>query len=782
MTDGLTTKNLMNQHLQQFAQQLATWTEAIIEHGRTPFRRVDTYPDIDTEQGVIQPPLVFWINRQSMMAGGILFLPEDDLESELERGRSCSSALGLQHFVTWEIDRVRIWQVENDKTVEKQSFLLSGTNHPETFRYLLAEILDALKLLSVLGAIPTTDLSPWYFNNLFQITLQQALPPLIGSYRSQRSETDDYFTADADTCANEANRLLLLQVLSLLWFNQFPDTILPEKMERAIELSLPELPDSLQQTLSRKTTPNPPPLPLETAVCFHHLLLRLRQLSWNQPKERAKASIDCLTEYWYQNKKEKEKPAAVRLYPATPQLSSETSVLLSNSPSFLATTALLADISTLSPSKLIFGNLFQLDQDNLSTQVVFARLLNHVGITSSERREYTARLRIAWPNRHLKIKTGEPFWLWELIHLLGICHIEQNLNLELPPESLSEPENKFAWSLLHENFNFQQLQILNNGNIQLNILRSKTLRESFSFQLPNEIRNITPSIDSTCFRNQLLLALTLPTDIYRLLEDELIWPEHDEIPENHLPGWKLYSQSRLYKWLRSILHKGKTQVNSEREMAIEATCTCVPYPEPLLLDELTNFGQINSKDIQFSSIDHFLAKLFACPAVENIEFSDITKVAKTVTPEINSGKKLKKTITQQLLSHGIPNFPEQYLYFLDHPEMCHYSITSPLKVKSSLLGQFELEDEKGRIIAGYGEELEQTLLLCSKAGKTEIDLPEDRYQLEQLLQYYKKDLRSFYKYLNSLCYSQVKNSKSAQKLARKTWANLNLPDPSWFKN
>ena len=86
----------MNQHLQQFAQQLASWTEAIIEYGRTPFRRVDTYPKIDTEQGVIQPPLVFWINRQSMMAGGILLLPENNLEEEM---RAAFEAMGFANVI-----------------------------------------------------------------------------------------------------------------------------------------------------------------------------------------------------------------------------------------------------------------------------------------------------------------------------------------------------------------------------------------------------------------------------------------------------------------------------------------------------------------------------------------------------------------------------------------------------------------------------------------------------------------------------------------------------------
>ena len=137
---------------------------------------------------------------------------------------------------------------------------------------------------------------------------------------------------------------------------------------------------------------------------------------------------------------------------------------------------------------------------------------------------------------------------------------------------------------------------------------------------------------------------------------------------------------------------------------------------------------------------------------------------------------------QQLSTHGIPNFPEQYLYFLDQPEMCHYAITPPLVIKNSLLGEFELEDAKGQVIAGYGEELKQVLLFCSAFGKTEIDLPSDRYQLEELLTYYQKDLETLYKFLNDLCYSQVENSKSARKMVKKTWENLNLPTPSWFSS
>ena len=95
--------------LKDFARQLSIWAELVIEHGRTPFRRVDLFPRINTYLGPLQPPLVFWINRQSLMAGGVILLPDNNLPQQLELGSATTAALGLQHFVTWESDRIRIW-------------------------------------------------------------------------------------------------------------------------------------------------------------------------------------------------------------------------------------------------------------------------------------------------------------------------------------------------------------------------------------------------------------------------------------------------------------------------------------------------------------------------------------------------------------------------------------------------------------------------------------------------------------------------------------------------
>ncbi len=753
----------MNHHLTQFAKQLALWTEDIIEHGRTPFRRVDTAPHIETELGVITPPLIFWINRQSMMAGGIVFLPDNNLTAELEKGRACASALGLRHFVTWETEQVRIWKIEDDNTTEHQSFPLENPDNLESFRYLLADLLDALKLLAVLGAIPPAELSHWYLSNLLQITLLQASPSLIEAYRSQRSEMDEHSPEDATICANEANRLLLLQVLSLLWFDKFPDAILPEKMERAIELSLPDLPDDIRQPLSLRTTIKPPALPLEAAVSFHHLLLRLRQLAWQHSPERSKKSIFSLNQSWYRNTESDSVAAAINIYPAAPPRDNTTEVILSNSPSLLAITAFLNTIAQQQPKTMLFGNLFQLEQATLPNQDIVARLLNRTGIASSKRREFTTRLRAAWPNRHLKIKTGQPHWSWELTHLLGICHPGQRLTIDLPDEILNDPDNGKVWALLHENCAILKAEQIDAGVLRFTLLHNERPQQTLTLKKSSEEREIPQFDDSIQMRDQLLLALNLPNSIYKLLGHELVWPEKD-CPVKTSSGREIYRKSSLYRRLRAILNK--------------ETADNTPEPEVLLLKELEQFAATNTSG---ADLDLFLANLLSCPSVAEIDQSVPSATAKTSATGIAVSKKLKETLRQQLTTHGIPNFPEQYLYFLDHPEICHYSIVPPLELKSSLLGQFEYLDSSGQTIGGYGVELEQILLLCSDSGRSEFDLPKDRHQLEQLLDYYRKDLNSLYKYLKNLCYSQIENSKTARQIIRKTWKKLNLPDPAWFK-
>lgn len=759
----------MNTELHKFAQQLALWTDLIIENGRTPFRRVDLYPEIHTDQGRLRPPLVFWINRQSMMAGGILLLPEQELEKELQKGRSCCDALGLKHFVTWESDRVRIWQLTEDTVQQHKQFELANTGHPDAFRHLLGEVLEALKLLAVIGLVPNSELSAHYLHNLFQTSLELALPALVNCYRSQRAEETLNTTEDADQLAKEANRLLLLQLLGLAWHQLLPSAILPEKLERAIQLSLPQLPEPLKQSLSVTVMTTPPELPHETAVCFHHLLLRLRQLAWRQSEERAVNSIQLLINGWDQGQ---QSSAEVQLYPQSPTLPPGAQLILSDSPSLLAAIRLLEDLLQQPCKELQLGNLFQLNYATRRELSVNGIINKKKLLTREERHQYTALLRTSWPNRRFRISSDKPLWYWELIHLLGLSRQQQKLTLSVPRAALHSPSTEPFWLLYWDSYSISRIRIQTEELLELELTPGNDQDESVLVSLGSETRTCVGSSDLQRLRNQLLLTLQLPTDIYQLLNDKLIWPEPEELDAEALKGLQIYLQSHLSQRLEQILGLD-LQALSDAERQQELLN--FPQPDLLHLKELARTAAVSSA--QQLDPDQLLAELLQSPAIATVEIANKKSRNDSTFPR-TSDKELRDELVQQMQKTGIPNFPEQYLYFLDQPETTSYQLTPPLTVTSELLGEIELEDATGQKFQIYGDELANALLLCAALGKTEVELPADRRQLALLQKQYGKDLKQLHKQLNSLCHSRLQSPKAADKLAKKVWKQLNLPKPS----
>ncbi|SHJ78282.1 hypothetical protein SAMN02745165_03156 [Malonomonas rubra DSM 5091] len=751
--------------LQQFAQQLALWTELIIENGRTPFRRVDLYPQVHTDQGTMHPPLVFWINRQSMMAGGILLLPEKDLEQELDRGRSFCDALGLKHFVTWETDQVRIWQLGEEDVEQYKSFALQNSDHPDSFRHLLGDVLEALKLLAVIGHVTNEELSPHYLHNLFQTTLDHALPALVDSYRRQRAEKETTVADDADQLAEEANRLLLLQLLGLAWYQKLPSAILPEKLERAIHLSLPELPTHLQQVFSQQTIESPPELPLDAAVCFHHLLLRLRQLSWLQPGERATDSIRLLIEQWSRNQ-QPAPPSDILLYPEGAVFAAQTRLVLSDSPSLLAAACLRNALLQQASVELQAGNLFQLDLSRQNNATVHAFLHNQQLLPREERQHCGMLLRTSWPNRRFRIPADRPFWYWELLHLLGLAKSQRSLSLQLPKELLESQADDIFWELLYESYQLTSVEQLSSDKIRLELEPGLLLDTSICVKTAYAKRKIPVPSSSGFLRNQILMALELEDDLYQLLDEKLHWTQAEHAEKESNRGFEFYQQSTLSQLFNKIL-----QIEIHRDADMEKQ-EPIPCPDSLILQELDNI--ISTKPDELKNLDQHLAKLLHAPQLEDLTASLRDGEVRKST-EKSPDKKLRDELALELESIGIPTFPEQYLYFLEQPEIVTYNFSPPLTVVSELLGQIELEDANGSKLQVYGEELAGALQLCAQLGKSEAELPKDRNQLAVLQQQYWKDLGQLKKQLNSLCHSRLKSPLAAKKLARKVWKKLNLP-------
>lgn len=761
----------MNQtELKQFAQQLVLWSELIIENGRTPFRRVDLYPEIHTDQGPLKPPLVFWINRQSMMAGGILFLPKNNLELDWEQGRSCCAALGLKHFITWETDRVRIWQIEGPSIQQHQQFEFKNADHPDAFRHLLGDLLEALKLLAVIGHVENADLSPHYLHNLFQTTLDLALPALVNTYRSQRAEVDANTAEDADQLATEANRLLLLQLLGLAWHQQLPSAILPEKLQRAIQLSLPQLPEVLRDTLSLKPTATPPELPLDAAVCFHHLLLRLRQLSWKEPEQRAITGMLLLIEHWNDYPGQKD-DAEVLLYPQGPVFGSQAQLILSGSPSLLAAARLREDLLQQPATELHLGTLFQLNLSGKTDLSIRGTLNNQRLLARDERHHYAMLLRTSWPHRRFRIGGEKPLWFWELIHLLGLSKDQQKISLTLPRALLKSPPTDVFWELLVDSYAICTVTALANEMIDLTLIPKPNRDGSIQVILDGETRVIPRTNDVARLRNQLLLTLELPAAIYPLLDDKLIWIENAE-PEPEIgTAIKLYINSGLCRLYEQILDIDLLSADTKD---LQTLLKSIPLPDQFLQQEIEHCSEAATQD---QLPDQILATTLQVPEISKINTTTLSPTRTTVGDK-GPNKELQEELIQELLTTGIPTFPEQYLYFLEEPEIISYQLTAPLIIKSELLGEIELEDATGKKFRVYGEELANALLLCSQLGKSCVDLPKDRNQLALLQKQYWKDLKQLHKNLNSLCYSRLQSPKAANKLVKKIWKKLNLPKVS----
>jgi hypothetical protein len=755
--------------LQKFARQLAIWTELIIENGRTPFRRVDLYPTIYTDQGIRQPPLVFWINRQSLMAGGILLLPQQDLDAELQFGRSCCDALGLQHFVTWENDRVRIWQVDASKIHQHQQFELTDPDQPDAFRHLLEKVLEALKMLAVIGLVPTGKLSPHYLHNLYQTTLELALPAQINGYRSQRAEEENSFAEDVDHLANEANRLLLLQLLGLAWHQLLPAAILPEKLHRAIELSLPLLPETLQQALSLQVSTKPPDLPYETSVCFHHLLLRMRQLSWHESEQRATSSIQLLIETW-QTQQHPLPEADVQLYPQSSLINSPTKLILSGSPALLAAAALIQNMHNQPQMELVYGTTFQLDYNKHTNLSISGTLINQRRLSRNERQQYTTLLRTSWPNRRFRITSDKPLWLWEFIHLLGLSKDQQVLQLTLPLAVLESSLEEPFWQLLPGNYSIQNAHLHDRNLIGLKLAPAADQDDNLTVAYNEEIRHLSAIQFPAVLRNKLLLALKLPPETYQLLDHKLFWSDQETLDKAASAGLQLYKRSHFWHFLEQLLGDDRPLT-----AAHDLTPEVDPRPRPDIL-QLQELNRLYSANVG-SDLDQLLADILELPDIVGLEQPGYAQ-PETVSKNRTSDKKLQEDLVKALRKEGIPTFPEQYLYFLDQPEMITYQLTPPLSIKSELLGQIELEDGDGQLLQVYGEELSNALLLCSELGKSSVELPSDREHLALLQKQYWKDLKQLHKQLNSLCQSRLKSTKAAKKLAKKVWKKLKLPNLS----
>jgi len=771
--------------LQIFSRQLAHWAETAIDRGRYPFRRVETAPPVISAAGEFRPPLVFWINRDSFMAGGVLLLPDKEAEEAVEMGRHCADALGLRHFVTWASQEIVFWEVLGDAVTRHKTLSLpAGCNHAaEDFREALTAILEELKVLCVLGSVAPQQLSAHYLANLCRTSFAAALPHIEEAYRLVRSEDRTGRLLLVEEQAFQKGFLTLLRLLGLIFHDRLPNAVQPEGLERAMQFALDILPPALGTAL--RPADGEVPLPLESAVRFHHLLRRLTQLQCGKDRPRARLVLEILRDHYagqlgaFPIPPEPGPAGGLTLLinPDRPWVRGEATIEVA-SPSQLALLGLLRELEASAPAQLQTADPFSLSLTTRPT-AIRGTLTDQSVPDEAGRRLLVTQLRNSWPTRRFSLPRRTPIWAWTLIHLLGLAGEEAEIVVQVPGDWLSADFGDPLLRLLAEEYTLQTLAPTAGQGLILHLVRGGHPEVPCTLEGPDGPRQFSwPRLGST-HRAFLRLALELPSSLFRLLEaktlrivDDTSWPEAFE------PEIFLFTRSPLGTLLWAQVSAGQP-LPPAQSLRPQILRQGLPIPDDCLLADLRQLTIEGPEKINQAIFDSELARLLGLedalpqrPGRKNRSRSDVTGSAKR--PDTDE---LVSRIAAIVFSDGLPRFPEQYLYDHYRPALSDYKFIGPLRILDEFFGRVQLIDQQGQVIEVEGTESAKALLLASYGRVTAVSLPAEEQLTATILARYLADLRALHRELIRQCHLQVAEARAADALAERVWQSL--PVPPW---
>lgn len=455
--------------LPQFRCHLFSWFEARLADGRTPFRRVEEAPPLLAAGGA-SPDLVLWINRDSLLAGAVILIPEKTAPDMLQRGAITAAALGLSQFITWEAQAVNLWQLAGAGAILGKSWQLPPAGKLSATDFAVAgdSLLQELKLSAITGRCPPEQLPAEHFANLCLFTLQASQPSLDEAARvTARGALNDH---QVTTQALAKGWLTLWRLLALLSYQRLPAGVAPERLEKALTYALADLPLGRSEWLTVTGTESP--LPVAAATRFQHLAGRLAQLHWEENRERALATLALLLDEAARCHGVDQAPAGAE--PATllvnrlPETPDENQAVVTPRPC-LAGMILLHALSGAPLPAILAEELAQLPQ-GWTPQRVEASLGETQEPDPAQQRQWFAALRRAWPYRRFTLPGPTPTWVWQALFLTGITAPEGALRLTLPAGWPTAAGAETLWQMLGEQWALAVVEVHPDGRQILDLV------------------------------------------------------------------------------------------------------------------------------------------------------------------------------------------------------------------------------------------------------------------------------------------------------------------------
>ncbi|OHB32923.1 MAG: hypothetical protein A2X84_04875 [Desulfuromonadaceae bacterium GWC2_58_13] len=763
-----------------FSQQLAHWARQTIAEGRSPFRRVDLDQPILSATGEHRPPLIFWVNRESFMAGGVVLLPDKDSPRAATVGRDCAEALGLRHFVTWTAREITVWEIRGEAILTNKTIPLDSSD-PVSFQKALRQLMEELKPLSVMGTIPPAQLSAYYLANLWHSALQISTEPLAEEYRAAWGENLLEQEESPDVLAYHKGAMTLLRLLTLTCLDQLPSSVQPENLEVAMQFALDTLPDALRKPLQQGSWELP--LPATTAVRFHHLFRRLVQLDIGSNHPRLALALELFIDSEARRigaafsdiPAVRPRKFTLLLNPARPVAAEHSGGMMEiGSPPLLALLALLRKTLDLPPAQQQANDVFSLVPAT-PPSLIQGSLGDGTTPSKNQRQAFATYLRTSWPSRRFVFDPKMPRWSWDLLHLLGLAAEHARIELETPSDWLTARYAEPLVSLLQEEFTLIRLSLMDNGRLTLLLSKDRRPEQTTVLESPMGERQLGWLELCEGHRSLLPLALKLDQATYSLVETErLTIPEAEDWPMGREREIFLFSRSSLGRLLWDIVSGGlplPPLKNIEEQFRRQG----LPLPGMVVFDNLGLLGWSEDKPLPSTSVlDEEIGRWLG----KDVVIAETTPKPRSQTNRHPAGApaaELMEQICAEVFADGLPRFPEQYLYHHYRPQLTSYRFAPPLLVNGEFFGRFTLQDADGQTIDVEGEETARALVLIAAAGRAEVDLPTDRRLTMAILEQYLRDLRILRQALVRQTHVRIANTGAAAHMTEKIWDKQPLP-------
>jgi len=734
--------------LDRFIDQIASWAATLVEQGTLPFRRIERERDLVTRLGRLRAPMVFWINRDSYMAGGVLFFPRPGTSVDYDQASAVSEALGLSSFASWEHDCIQVTRLLDDSFQSKRIWQLEKKDPtPADFNTGLRTLLDSLKMNAVTQAVPPGKLSTSVLLNLCLQTLDDL-----------NAECDD-----AETAAQSI--LVLTRLLLALQADALPAGLQPERMDRAIRFHLGNLPADLE---SLKPLAEEHELPQLHNTKLHNLWHRLRQLLPAMPPGRIAELCRLLLDHFTINKIRLGgmNPAQELLTVNHPGCTEPALRCEIGQTEFLALTALhrhLADLPAIEQRTELWS---PKPLPAHSSQLV--RLAETKQPSAADRQRFTTLLRQSWPHRRIPLTAAVPTWIWEAIHLLGHLPDGGEWHADIPAKWLLSDDSQPFWEIICEEFTLLHLSLPAAERCLVQLKRGTVATAT---TLEGELcKERIPWLDlRKQSRRWIWLLLHLPAETFRLCRNGKLIPagtltrtEHLQLAiETYLGTSFCLETARLLKMEPVTIGHGS--------LVSDLIGHDFPFPTEAALQKLQDHLE-QKREIPR---DEILPILFSGradqlkPPQANYGWGEGSGTKRASNRELNESLK-------QLIAENAPDFPEQYLYRFSSDQLKTIQIPPGLRFQEMFFGQILLESEEGTVDVSSQAEA-ACMLVASAMGLGNLRLPCSGGDCEEVYRRFRQDLHQLRHQLEVTATRQVGDKRKALRIVKSSWSRAALP-------